>query len=288
MTRFWKLLLLLPLLALACGEPAASDTEGADDAMNDSTEATSMADMADDPAFVAIHDNPESIDFEASGEMISFTTADGKTGSAYALMASEPTDDYLFVFHEWYGLNDYVKRESERLFASLDATNVMAIDLYDGKVATNREEAQQYMQGMNEDRGKAIINGALRKAGADARIATIGWCFGGGWSLKAAIEAGEQADAAVMYYGMPVTEASALESLAAPVLFIYGTQDEWINKDVAASFKDLATEAGKELTVQAYDGQHAFANPTQQSSYNQEAAKAANRLALDFLQDHLK
>ena len=286
MTRFWKLFLLLPLLALACGEPAA--TEGADDSMTDTTETASMADMADDPAFVAIHDNPESIDFEASGEMISFTTPDGKTGSAYALMAEAPTNDYLFVFHEWYGLNDYIKRESERLFASLDATNVMAIDLYDGKVATNREEAQQYMQGMNEARGKAIINGALRKAGADARIGTIGWCFGGGWSLKAAIEAGEQGEAAVMYYGMPVTEASALEPLAAPVLFIYGTQDDWINEDVASSFQDLANEAGKELTVQAYDGQHAFANPSQQSSYNQEAAKAANRLALDFLQDNLK
>lgn len=286
MTQYWKLCLLPFLLALACGEPAGTD--GAEEPMTDSTEATSMAEMADDPAFVAIHDNPESIDFTATGEMVSFSTPDGQTGSAYALMADEPTDDYLFVFHEWYGLNDYVKREAERLFASLDATNVMAIDLYDGQVATNREEAQQYMQGMQEERGKAIIRGALSKAGADANIGTIGWCFGGGWSLKAAILAGEQAAAAVMYYGMPVTEAAALEPLAAPVLFIYGKQDEWINENVAASFSDLAREAGKTVTVQAYDGQHAFANPTQQSSYNKEAAREANTLALRFLREHLK
>jgi carboxymethylenebutenolidase len=288
MTRYWNLLLLLPLLALACGQPAAADEPATDDTTTDSTAATSMADMADDPAFVAIHDNPESIDFSASGELITFPTPDGATGSTYALMAEEPTDDYLFVFHEWYGLNDYIKREAERLFASLDATNVMAIDLYDGNVATNREEAQQYMQGMKEARGQAIINGALQKAGPEARIGTIGWCFGGGWSLRAAILAGEQAKAGVMYYGMPVTEAEALAPLAAPVLFIYGTQDEWINEDVANNFRDLAAANGKDLTVQAYDGQHAFANPSQQSSYNQEAAKAANRLALDFLRDNLK
>ncbi len=288
MAQYFKLLLLLPVLAFACGQPTATDEATADATTADSTAATSMAEMADDPAFVAIHDNPESIDFTASGEMITFPTPDGATGSAYALMADEPTTDYLFVFHEWYGLNDYIKQEAERLFASLDATNVMAIDLYDGNVATNREEAQRYMQGMEEARGKAIINGALQKAGPEARIGTIGWCFGGGWSLKAAILAGERANAGVMYYGMPVTEADALAPLAAPVLFIYGTQDEWINENVASSFQDLAAETGKQVTVQAYDGQHAFANPSQQSSYNQEAAKAANQLALNFLQEPLK
>ena len=116
-----------------------------------------------------------------------------KTGSAYVLKAPEEGSDYLFVIHEWWGLNDHIKQEAERLQAELGGNiNVMALDLYDGKVATTREDASKYMQASTEERGAAIIQGAINHAGTTAKIATVGWCFGGGWSLKSSILAGEQ------------------------------------------------------------------------------------------------
>ena len=128
-------------------------------------------------------------------------------------------------------MNDYIKQESEKIFKTLGYVNVIAIDLYDKKVATNRDSAGKYMQAVKTERATAIIQGALNYAGADADIATIGWCFGGGWSLQASLLAGARARACVMYYGMPEESEEKLSDLQSPVFFVWPEQDKWINKD---------------------------------------------------------
>jgi carboxymethylenebutenolidase len=74
----------------------------------------------------------------------------------------------------------------------LSEVNVLALDLYDGMVADNRDSAMKYIQAVNTVRLENIIKGAIAYAGEDARIFTIGWCFGGMWSLQASILAGKQ------------------------------------------------------------------------------------------------
>ena len=49
--------------------------------------------------------------------------------------------------------------------------------------------------------------------GEEANIATLGWCFGGGWSLKTAIQAKDKASACVIYYGSPVEKAEEEQNL---------------------------------------------------------------------------
>jgi len=245
-----------------------------------------MAQFADETEFKAAHDEPQALDFEARGDMVTFPTPDGKTGSAYALMAGSETNKYLFVIHEWWGLNDHIKAEAERLYEQLGDAHVLALDMYDGKVATTREKASQYMKAMTEERGEAIIQGALNKAGGNARIGTIGWCFGGGWSLQASILAGEQGDACVIYYGMPVQKADALAPLEAPILGLFAEQDGWITPEVVSEFEHLAQATGKSIEVYQFDAKHAFANPSN-PQYDAEATKKANALALEFLQEHL-
>ena len=85
------------------------------------------------------------------------------------------------------------------------------------------------MQGVKEDRAKAIIKGAIAYAGPNAHIATIGWCFGGGWSLQASLLAGKQDVACVMYYGMPEQDVNKLKTLHADVLGNFANKDNWIN-----------------------------------------------------------
>jgi len=246
-----------------------------------------MSQFAEDSSFQEAHPTPDEVDFQPRGEMIEFDTPDGKTASAYALMSEEPSQDYILVIHEWWGLNDQIKMESERLFDSLMNVNVLALDMYDGKVTDDQEKAGEYMQAMSEDRGKAIINGALAYAGEDADIGTIGWCFGGGWSLRASIMAGDRGEACVMYYGMPVQEAQALAPLEAPILGIFAEQDGWITPEVANDFEDLAEATGKEITIHQFDADHAFANPSN-PAYDREATQKARELTLAFFREHLK
>lgn len=271
-------MLLLSLFLTSCGNTSSS-------AEGDSKE-QDMSDFADEQEFKEAHEEPETITFTPKGEMISFDAPDGTKASAYALIPEEPTEKYLLVFQEWWGLNDHIKQEAEHLFDNLDGVAVLALDMYDGKVATNQDDAGKYMQAASEDRGKAIVNGAMAYAGANAKFATIGWCFGGGWSLKASIMAKDRGLGCVMYYGMPVQNAKDLAPLQADVLGIFAEQDGWITPEVADKFKKLADASGKEVEIHQFDAQHAFANPSN-PQYDKEATEKANALALNFLKGKL-
>ncbi len=287
MNRLLIACLLLGLIMVACGESGTQEqTAEATETDTDTTQ-TPMAQFADDAAFVAAHPNPEGLDFEPKGSMVEFPAAEGETASAYVVEAdANPDNKYVFMIHEWWGLNDYIKQEAERLAASMENTTVMALDLYDGKVADTQEKAGEYMQAVQPARAEAIIKGALAKIGPDAKIGTIGWCFGGGWSLRTSILAGEQAEACVMYYGMPVDSEEAISPLDAPVLGIFASEDGWINEEVISNFEQLAETADKELTVKVFEGAHAFANPSN-PDYDPQATREAHTLALNFLRERL-
>ena len=185
-------------------------------------------------------DHPAPLDYvheSVKGKMITFDTPDGKKASGFHLAPSEPSNTFLLVIHEWWGLNEHIKREAENLFNDLGNVHVLALDMYDGKLATNADDAGKLMQGMDAERGKNIVLGALTLAGEDAKIGTIGWCFGGGWSLESTLIAADQAAACVIYYGMPSNDVSRLSKLNAPVLGIFGSQDQWINPDVVKTFE---------------------------------------------------
>jgi carboxymethylenebutenolidase len=237
--------------------------------------------------FKQAHDEPKAIEFTGKGEMNSIEVTDGTPASAYTLLAKEESDKYLFVIHEWWGLNDFVKRESDRLYNDLEGkVNVMALDLYDGNVATNRDDAQKFMSSVEETRLNNIITAAINQTGEFAEIATIGWCFGGGWSLKTSIMAANKGAGCVMYYGMPVAEAKDLMPLEADVLGIFAKEDKWITPEVAATFEALGKATGKNVETKIFDANHAFANPSSEA-YKSEAATEANELARDFLRERL-
>ena len=246
-----------------------------------------FASLAGDASFAAGHEEPLAYTHQTTtGKEISYPTPDGQTARAFAYMTAKKSSKYLLVFHEWWGLNDHIKRQAERYYKEL-GVNVLALDLYDGKIASTREEAQQYVRNVDEARAKAIIEGALTLAGKDAKIATLGWCFGGGWSLQAAILAGKQAEACVVYYGMPEQDVQKLQKLQCEVLGIFASKDGHITPAVVETFKENMEKADKELDVRMYDAQHAFANPSN-PAYDKGAAESAHKVTLNFLKKHLK
>jgi carboxymethylenebutenolidase len=219
--------------------------------------------------------------------MVTFKTSDGKEGTGFLLRNKIKTDNYVFVFQEWWGLNDYIKKESERIFNELGNVNVIALDMYDGVVATTREQASGLMSSAKEERLTAIINGATDFAGKKAKIATIGWCFGGGLSLKAGLLLGSKAKACVMYYGMPETDVEKLKPLKADVLGIFANREKWITPEVVNKFESSMKLAKKKLILKQYDAEHGFANPSN-PIYNKEAAADAGKIAIAFIKERLK
>ncbi|ANQ50658.1 dienelactone hydrolase family protein [Flammeovirga sp. MY04] len=249
----------------------------------DIASARAFAEFTNQKEFREAHSMSRTLDkTKFKGKRISFDVADGKQGEAYFVKSKKKSSKYLFVFHEWWGLNDYVRNESDRYASDLGDVNIIALDLYDGKVGTTREEAGKYMKACDPKRAASIIQGALAYVGKDAKVATVGWCFGGGWSLQSALQIDQQAVGCVMYYGMPVKDVDRLKDLKCDVLGIFGEKDKWINPDVAAEFENNMKSAGKNLTVKMYGSDHAFANPSS-DRYNEEDAQNANKEALAFI-----
>lgn len=278
-----KLLLLIAVVAFCL--PGFSQTKSVA-VCHSPTQQFAM--LAADKMFVKAHPDPRPFHFQSSiGKAITYPCADGKAAGAYELKAKKPTNNYLIVVHEWYGLNDYIKQESEKLYNDVGNVNVIAIDLYDGNVAANSADAGKYMAGVKEDRAQAIIKGAIAYAGVKARIATIGWCFGGGWSLQSTLLAGKQAIGCVMYYGMPEQDAEKLKTLDTDVLGIFGNQDKWINPKVVAAFADNMKKADKKLTLYQYEANHGFSNPSN-PAYNSDATRDAYTHTIAFLKPRMK
>jgi carboxymethylenebutenolidase len=244
--------------------------------------------LAMNEKFASKHDVPTPFTLEApKGEDIIFTTKDGANGLAYFIKSAKPTHKVLFVFHEWWGLNDYIKQEAEIFAAEMGDVDVYAVDLYDGEVAQDVPTAQKLMSGLKQERAAAIVNGIIAKVGADKSIATIGWCMGGAWSLQSTLLETKQAKACVMYYGMPEKNVERLKTLNCDVLGIFAKQDQFINAELVKTFEANMKTANKKLTVYNYEADHAFANPSN-PKHNKEFAADAHAKALKFLVEKLK
>lgn len=240
-----------------------------------------FAAFASDKNFQQAHPAPQKVALLHGGRNIEFPVEGGDNGRAFLMTAHGRTDKYLLLFHEWWGLNNNIRNEANRWAHEL-GINVLAIDLYDGKLAENADDATKLMQSCDPERAAAIIRGAAKFAGENANFRTMGWCFGGGWSLQAALLLGEQAKGCVVYYGMPEKDVEKLKTLQTDVLMIHAKQDTWINDAVVDTFRKNMKAAGKSLTVKEYDADHAFANPSG-PRYNDQAAREARAVVLEYL-----
>ena len=236
----------------------------------------------------AVLADPRLLQRAAGGlETLTATTSDGRrVSAALALPVATPAPTVLLV-HEWWGLNDQIKTVAGALAA--EGYVALAVDLYDGEVATAPDEARNLMQAVDPAQALDTLvtwAGLLRThEKATGKLATIGWCFGGGWSLNTAIAT--PVDATIVYYGRVNRTAGDLAALKGPVLGHYATDDKWINRDMVEGFEAAMTEAGKPFESHWYEADHAFANPTG-GRYDEADAKLAWERSLAFLAAHLK
>jgi carboxymethylenebutenolidase len=191
----------------------------------------------------------------------------------------------VVMVHEWWGLNDHVRDMARTLAANGYA--VLAVDLFQGNVAATPEQARAQVQALDQDEALRNLVAAtmhLRDAGAP-RVSVLGWCFGGGQALRAALT-GQPYAATVVYYGSLVTDEANLSGLQSPVLGIFGAEDRSIPRAQVEAFDRALTNLSIPHEVHVYPGVgHAFANPSG-ASYAPGPTQDAWSKTLAFLGRH--
>ena len=212
-------------------------------------------------------------------------------GHAYLSLPAnaEPPLPGVVVIQEWWGLNDHIKHWADRLAA--DGYAALAVDLYDGKLATTPDSALAYVKANDPARSLEILLAGHRFLAADARVkaerrGSIGWCFGGTQSLRLALAAPDL-DACVLYYGGPVLEVEELQAIRAPLLGVFGNLDQSIPPATVDQFDAALTKAGVKHEILRYDAVHAFANPSN-PKYDQKSAGDAWKKVQAFFAANLK
>lgn len=196
----------------------------------------------------------------------------------------------IIVIHEWWGLNENVRAMADRLAG--EGYIVLAVDLYGGKTADDSAAARELMLSVvdNPEAASENIRQAfefLDKTAGAPRIASLGWCFGGGWSLNAAMLFPDELDAAVIYYGQVTADEDELRPVNVPILGLFGAEDRGITVDSVKAFETALRRLKKNYEIQIYPRVgHAFANPSG-NTYNAAAAEDAWKRTLEFLSQNL-
>ncbi len=184
----------------------------------------------------------------------------------------------LIVIHEWWGLTPWVKNNAED-FAKKGYV-ALAVDLYRGKVTSDPEVAHELSRELPEDRAERDLKAAFSYLSSltevnKEKIGSIGWCFGGGYSLQTALMI-PKLNACVINYGRLVTEKNSIDKINCPVLGIFGEQDRGIPPKSVKEFEDAMKKEGKNIKIVIYPKVgHAFMNPDNKGGYNKNAAGKA-------------
>lgn len=201
----------------------------------------------------------------------------------------------VIVIHEIFGLTDWVRGVADQLAA--DGFIAVAPDLLSGKgpgggntdSVTSRDDAMKLVRGLKPEEVVTKLN-AVREYGmklpaANGKTATIGFCWGGAQSFAYAA-AQPDLNAAVVYYGTSPSEPAAFEKINAPVLGLYGSDDERVNATIKPAAEAMK-KSNKTYVPHIYEGAgHGFLRQQDgQDGANMKAAQQAWPETVKFLKE---
>jgi carboxymethylenebutenolidase len=218
------------------------------------------------------------------------TTASSAASSSSSLAGNKLPA--VVMIHENRGLNEHIKMMADTL--AKEGYVVLAVDLFNGQVASNQEDAGQLSGTVRENPTEAIANlraavrylASLENVNA-SQISSLGWCFGGQQSLQLAVntEPKYPLSSTIIYYGRLVSDPDELSKIKWPVLGIFGDQDDSIPVENVTNFESALDSLGIPNEIYIYEGVgHAFANPSRDSYAPEQTADAWNK-TLSFLKN---
>jgi dienelactone hydrolase len=206
----------------------------------------------------------------------------------------------VLVFHEWWGLNDYIKSRARNI-ASLGYV-AFAPDVY-GKgvrpagVEAAKKETGKYMKDRKLLRSRAVAGLDLLKKNKHVdteKIAAIGYCFGGAAALELARSGAPVAATATFHGVLNTPDPEDAKNIKGSVLVLHGAADQSVKPAEVQSFQEAMNKAGVDWQLVSYGGAvHGFTNPANGTdpakgvAYNEKADKRSWEAMKDFLSEKL-
>lgn len=196
------------------------------------------------------------------GIAVHYFAQDSATTGYLAVPAGSGPFPAVLLIHEWNGLVDRDRQVADAFAA--EGYIAFAVDLYSGRTGANPKQDMALMRATlaHPDTMVANLNAAARYVRAlpyaSGKLATIGWCFGGGVALTYALE-GAPHDGTAIFYGHPVDDPARLAHIGHPVYGTFAGLDRGIPPDTVKRFIAALHKAGIAEDIRDYPGvNHAF------------------------------
>ncbi|HUP53040.1 MAG TPA: dienelactone hydrolase family protein [Longimicrobiales bacterium] len=204
----------------------------------------------------------------------------------------------VIVIMEIFGLTDWIRTVADQMAA--EGYIAIAPDLLSGmgpgsggtEAFASRDDVVAGVRGLTTDeamrRLDAVRAYALTIPSTTGEVGVMGFCWGGGTSFSYAIHQ-PGLGAAVVYYGSSPAEDAAYGDVTAPVLGLYGGDDQRVNATIPIAEEALA-ELGKTYEVEIYDGAgHGFLRAQEdREGANTRASEQAWDRTIAFFREHLR
>jgi carboxymethylenebutenolidase len=230
------------------------------------------------------------------GEWVMIATGPSDSIRAWVVYPERSTKaPVVLVVHEIFGLTPWVRAVADQLAA--DGFVAVAPDLLTGRIdptlpdsaaqvaarAAIRELRPEDVQRQLD----AVARHAMTLPAAMPRYGVVGFCWGGSTVFQHAVHA-PSLGASVVYYGSSPSP-TALASVRAPVLGLYGENDARVNATVPAADSTMRA-LGRTYEVHTFAGAgHGFLRQQSgQSGANMAATRAAWPLTVAFFRRHLE
>jgi dienelactone hydrolase len=166
----------------------------------------------------------------------------------------------VLVVHEWWGLNAHAK-ERARMLAELGYV-ALACDMYGaGKTVDHPADAQKMATAVRANidvwrgRAAAALDVLKKHPKVDpAKLAAIGFCFGGSTALQLAYSGADLKAVATFHAALPAPKPAEAKAIKAKILVCHGEADKFISDQSIAAFKKGLADAGVSLTFESYPG----------------------------------
>lgn len=220
---------------------------------------------------------------------LSLSLSNGTTASAELVLppGNDPAGS-LVIVHEWWGLNDDIRRLAGRFAA--EGLLACAVDLYGGRSTTDASEALGLSSELDTRHAVEVVRAArealLAHPRSNGKVGVTGFCLGGAMTLAAACNV-PGLDAALPFYGTPKDQYLELSGVKARIQGHYAKVDPFVSFERVTSIVDKARAAGVSFELFAYDAGHAFMREGDPNAYHEPSATLAWQRATAFLRETL-
>jgi carboxymethylenebutenolidase len=212
------------------------------------------------------------------GEHVAYFDADANTRGYLALPEGDGPFPAVILIHEWNGLVDRIRQTADAFAAH--GYIALAADLYSGRTGSTRDENMALVREVRADEPTMIANldAAVdwleSNAPTTGRVATIGWCFGGGIALSYAL-GGDEHEGTAIFYGSLLDDPTQMAHVHHEVYGTFAENDRGIPVAEVEAFVGAMRAAGIDNDVHIYDSvEHGFWLHTERDPGNNRPAAA--------------